>query len=422
MWTDELSVVTFVTTSEHNADVQLMIAARQVLPGPAGSSIHDGAILIEGERIARVGERAVIEPHLKTDALLLDFGDSTVLPGLINAHVHLVFEPGTDHEQRMRTVADDELLLSMAQHARQLLDGGVTTARDLGDRDGSALVLRDAVDAGRMVGPRLLIAGAPLTAVGGHCWFLGGEVSASSIGYEPAIRARVCELAASGVDVIKVMASGGQITAGGASMWERQFDAADLRVVVEEARRFGLPVAVHAHGADSIADAVAAGVNTIEHCSWMSGPGASDFRDDVADHMASAGIVACAASSGNPSALAGRVAPERLSTLFGRMRRMADHGVPVIFGDDAGLTAFDNFGQILQNWSQWGFDASEVIELATVAAARALKLEAVTGQLEPGLAADLLVVSGDPLDELDALGRVRAVFARGRLHQPASDA
>ncbi len=395
-----------------------MISAGQVLLGPARERVRDGGVLIDGDVITAVGSRAELESRLRPGAIRVDRPEGTILPGLINAHVHLAFAPGTDHEHRLRTIGDGDLSVSMARHTRELLDGGVTTARDLGDRGRLSLTLRDAIAAGDVVGPRLLAAGTPLTPPGGHCWFLGGEVDRDMAGRGSALRERVRELVAAGVDVIKVMGSGGQITASGASMWERQFDSGELCEVVDEANRAGLPVAVHAHGTDSIADAVAAGVGTVEHCSWMSGAGESDFRTEVAAAMATAGVVACSGSTGNAQALADRVGPERIAELFGRLRWMADHGVGVILGSDAGLSRFDDYGVVLRNWSDWGFDAEEVIDMATVDAAQALGLGAVTGRLRPGFAADLVLVDGDPLTDLGALTRVDAVLAQGRLHQP----
>lgn len=389
--------------------MRIVITAGRVLRGPVGEILEDAAVVVEGGVIAAVGARA--EVGASGAAVRIERPEATVLPGLINPHVHLAFEPGADHGERLRTVGDAELVLSMARHARELLDGGVTTARDLGDRGNLALGVRDAIAAGDLAGPRVLAAGTPLTVPGGHCWFLGGAVEPGELA------ARVRELAAAGVDVVKVMASGGQITAGGAAMWEPQFGAAELRTVVDEAHRAGLPVAVHAHGADSIADAVAAGADTIEHCTWMAGPGASDFRTDVAERMAAAGIVASAGSTGNGRMLAGRVPDERIAELFGRLRRMADLGVRVILGSDAGLTPFTGYGEVLRNWSDWGFGAAEIIEMATSGAADALGLGSTTGRLTPGLSADLIAVDGDPLADLTALTHVDTVIAAGRIHR-----
>jgi imidazolonepropionase-like amidohydrolase len=140
--------------------------------------------------------------------------------------------------------------------------------RDLGDRGGLAVAFREAINAGELVEPRILAATAPLTPPGGHCWFLGGEVAGAE-----QFRQRIHHNAAAGADVIKVMVSGGSMTPGGAQMWQPQFSTTELRSVVEEAHRLGLPVAAHAHGTSSIRICVDAGVDTIEHCTWLTGPG-----------------------------------------------------------------------------------------------------------------------------------------------------
>lgn len=234
-----------------------------------------------------------------------------------------------------------------------------------------------------------------------------------------AIRERIRASAAAGVDLIKVMASGGQLTAGGAAMWESQFDENDLRVIVEEAARHGLRVAAHAHGTASIVDAVAAGVATIELCSWMAGPGASDRRADIVARMAERGIVASSATTGDWRKLAERVGEQRALELLGRLKWMADLGVHVLPGTDAGLTPFDGLPATLVNFQDIGFTAAQILDMATTAAADAIGLGAETGRLAPGRAADLIVVDGDPLVDLTALARIELVVARGRPHEPA---
>jgi imidazolonepropionase-like amidohydrolase len=393
---------------------EMLISAGTVLLGPAGQRIDDGAVLVADGAIAAVGAQAELEAAAPAGTERIARPDGTLLPGLIDAHVHLVFAPGTPLEDAVSGVADDALRARAVAHLRELLDGGVTTTRDLGDRDGLTIGLRDAIGRGELPGPRLLVAGAPLTPPGGHCWFLGGEVDP---GDPQALRAAVRRRVAQRVDVVKVMASGGQSTSGGAAMWDRQFDEAALRVIVEEATAHGLPVAAHAHGPDSIADATAAGVRTVEHCSWMTGQGTSDFRDDVVAAMAARGVVACSGSAGRWQFLRDRVGPERARELFGRLRRMTDRGVSVIIGTDAGLNRFDEFGQAAANWADWGFDPATMIEMITTRAAEVLGVGAVTGRIAPGLAADLLLVRGDPSTDLSALSAVDLVVAGGRLHR-----
>lgn len=396
--------------------MQQLITAGLVLTGPAGQHLDDGAILIDGDTITAVGPRAQVEQQVTGTVRHRDHPGSTALPGLINCHVHLCFDTSTDPVGALAGAADSALLQNMAARARQLLTAGVTTARDLGDRGGLTIALRTAVTRGDTAGPRLVVAGAPLTPPGGHCWFLGGEVDGTD-----AIRAQVRRNAHRGADVIKVMASGGQLTPGSPAMWESQFSTEQLRVVVEEAAQAGLPVAAHAHGTDAIASAVAAGVSTIEHCTWMGRDGI-DRRDDVAAEMAGRGIYACAASSRNWRTLVEKAGPQRAEQIYGRLTWLAELGVPLITGTDAGLpnSVFDDFVGALELYEYLGFTPARILEMATVTSAAALGLAGHVGRLQPGCSADLLVVRGDPRAGLGALRNRQLVLARGRAHDPTS--
>jgi imidazolonepropionase-like amidohydrolase len=391
--------------------VQLVVSAAQVLTGTAGERIADGAVLVEGEKIVAVGARGDVCSRAEPGASEAAYPGGTILPGLINCHVHLAFAPGPDLVATVRAADDAQLLLAMAGRAQQLLDCGVTTARDLGDRGGLALRLRDAIAQGALAGPRILAATAPLTPPGGHCWFLGGEVDG-----EAQIRTRVRSSAEAAADVIKVMVSGGSLTPGGAAMWESQFGATEIGAVVDEAHRLGLRVAAHAHGTDSIRTAVTAGVDTIEHCTWLTGPGQFEPCEDTAARMAAGGIAVCPANSGDWQRLAGAIGEDRARQLVGRIRWMADRGVRLIAGTDAGLTPFDDFPASLQRYQEWEFSAAQIIEMATAGAASALGLADTAGRVAAGLSADLLVVAGDPLADLTALRRAELVLARGRVH------
>lgn len=253
----------------------------------------------------------------------------------------------------------------------------MTTARDLGDRGGLAVRLRDDIAAGRVPGPRLLSAGTPLTVPGGHCWFLGGEVEGAD-----AIREAVRRNAARGVDLIKVMATGGGITKGGPPIWQAQFTPQELSLIVEEARSAGLPVAAHAHGTEGIAAAVAAGVDTIEHCTWMGREG-FDVREDLVDAMAARGITVCPAASPDWRGFAERFGRERAEEMFGRLRWMAERGVHLLPGTDAGVphAVFDGFVSSLEFFEHIGLTPAEIVDLATTGAARALGIDGDTGRL-----------------------------------------
>ncbi|ANZ14882.1 amidohydrolase [Streptomyces noursei ATCC 11455] len=342
------------------------------------------------------------------------FPHSTVLPGLIDAHIHLCFDGGTDPVATLRDRDDDALLGDMTSRAEQLLSTGVTTARDLGDGSGLALQLADAIAHGSAVGPRLICAGRPLTTKGGHCWFLGGEVDGKD-----EIRDLIQRNIAAGAKVIKVMATGGGLTKGGPASWETQFTPEELAFVVQEAHQAGLPVAAHAHGADGIAAAVAAGVDTIEHCTWMTRDG-FEVREEVLAQIIDKGIFVSRTVSPQWPMLPKIFGPERAEALVAMARQVTESGVSQIAGTDAGVgrAGFDGLASSLGFHRHLGLPNSRIIEMATVDAARALGLGEVTGRIAPGYSADLLIVDGDPLLDLDALKEVRAVFASGLRHEP----
>ncbi|MZD03542.1 amidohydrolase family protein [Streptomyces sp. SID5785] len=393
----------------------MLITADRVLAGPEAHTIHDGAVLVRDGLVACVGPREEVQRCAGPDESRLVFHGATVLPGLIDAHVHLCFDAGPDPVAAFREQDDATLFAAMKERAEQLLAAGVTTVRDLGDRNGLALRLAEQTAAGETAGPRILSAGTPLTPPGGHCWFLGGEVSGTT-----AIRDLVRRNAAAGARVIKVMATGGGLTRGGAASWESQFTADDLAAVVDEAHRAGLPVAAHAHGVDGIAAAVDAGVDTIEHCSWMTPTGFA-VQEDVLARAIERGIAVCPTVSPNWRMLPQFFGAERAEALFAAVRRMVEAGARIVPGTDAGVqrAAFGGLPGSLTFYEHLGLSPHRVLAMATAESAAALGLGERTGQITTGYSADLLVVEGDPEDGLEVLEKVAAVFAAGRRHVPA---
>ncbi|MER6079251.1 amidohydrolase family protein [Streptomyces sp. NPDC001833] len=390
----------------------MLITAGRVLTG-SGTYQEDGAVLVKGDSIAEVGPRAQLTERAGPDGLHLAFPDATVVPGLIDAHVHLVFDGSADPLAALRESDDDALLAGMRQRAEQLVSSGVTTVRDLGDRNHLALRLNEEIEQRRAPGPRIVSAGTPLTVPGGHCHFLGGEVTG-----EAAVRDLVHRNLAAGARVIKVMASGGGLTKDGPKSWQPQFSAGELRALVDEAHQAGVPVAAHAHSAAGIAASVDAGVDTIEHCTWMTEDGFAP-RQEVLKKIVEQGIAVCPAVSPHWQMAARIFGEERTKVLFGQVREMAEAGVRLIAGTDAGVqrTGFDGtLAGALGFYAHLGMPNDQVLDMATADAADALGIGGSTGRIKPGLSADLLVVDGDPLSDLSALKKIRAVVAAGQVH------
>lgn len=391
----------------------MLITAGRILAGD--TAVTDGAALVRDGIITAVGPRADVEAQADSGEPRQSFPDSTLLPGLIDAHVHLVFDAGADPVTTMQEASDKDLLEGMRKRADQLLATGVTTARDLGDRGGLALRLAQEIAAGVSTGPRIIGAGAPVTPPGGHCWFLGGEVSTAD-----EARALVRRNVADGAKVVKVMAGGGGLTKGGAPSWKSQFGAEELAVVVEEAHQAGLKVAAHAHGTDAITDAVAAGVDTIEHCTWMTEDG-FDLREDVLAQIVEKGIYVCPAVSPHWRMLPRFFGEEKAAAMFALVQRMAESGARLIAGTDAGVqrAGFDGIVGALGFYEHLGVSRDRILAMATTEAAAALGVGDQTGRIAPGYSADLLLVDGNPLEDLSALSAVRAVFTNGRQHHAA---
>ncbi|MFI1013053.1 amidohydrolase family protein [Streptomyces sp. NPDC020965] len=386
----------------------MLITAARVLAGP-GTYLFDGAVLIEGEKIVAVGPRGEVEPQAPAGTPRLDFPGGTVLPGLIDAHVHLSFDGGADPVAALAEQDDTALFSAMRTRAAQLVASGVTTVRDLGDRGGLALRLEREIASGTAPGPRIISAAVPVTPPGGHCHFLGGEVS----GVEE-IRALVKRNVAAGARVIKVMETGGGLTKDGSKSWETQFSAEELAALVAEAHEAGLPVAAHAHGTDGIAAAVQAGVDTLEHCTWMTADG-FDLRQDVLEQIITQGIHVCPTISQHWPMLPRIFGAERAEAMFGLIRQMAGAGVKLVAGTDAGVqrTGFTGIADSLAFYEHLGLDRGRILDMATGEAANALGVGGTTGQITAGYSADLLVVEGDPLADLSHLKQVTAVIARG---------
>ncbi|GIH73421.1 metal-dependent hydrolase family protein [Sphaerimonospora thailandensis] len=380
--------------------------ADRLITGDRGICIRDGGVLVDGRLIRWAGPDREVPRRLRRESKHVELGPLTLLPGLIDSHVHLALDGAPGAMDRMRAASDDELYALMLRSAAQLLSAGVTTARDLGAPGGLGVRVRDAIRSGLAPGPELVVSGVPLTVPGGHCWFMGG----ARVG-EQALRQAVREQARTGVDVIKVMATGGALTQGSAS-WQGQFTERELEAVVDEATRAGLPVAAHAHGAEGIAASLRAGVHTIEHCSFLDASGRIVPDQGLILRLAASGVHVCPTISVRFTERWDRQGPDRVPALLALYRR----GVAVVAGTDAGTDGAPHHAYVegLVGMARLGLPPAEILEAATTRAARALRVETLTGRIATGLRADLIAVEGDPLRDVTALRALRLVVTTGQ--------
>ncbi|HEX2073406.1 MAG TPA: amidohydrolase family protein [Geodermatophilus sp.] len=386
-----------------------LYTADRVWPGGSFAVLEAGAVLVHGAQIAWVGRAGDVTDDLLGPAEVRPLGDVTLLPGLIDSHVHLGFDGGAEPVARMQAESDAEQLLLMSASARRLLSVGVTTARDLGARGYLDVVLRDAIAAGTVRGPRLLTSGAPLTVTGGHCWFMGAECDG-----EAEVRRMVRTHHKHGVDQLKVMSTGGFMTTGSAP-WFAQFTAEELAAVVDEAHRVGKRVAAHAHGVEGISRSLRAGVDTLEHCTFVHPDGHYEVVPALVDRIAASGTAVCPTISARFPRTR-----EQIPGLADSPEALVRAGVRLIAGTDAGIphTPHHTFPDALQAMAGIGMTSLQVLSAATTEAADVLGLAEVTGRLAPGLDADLVAVEGDPRTDLAALCRLRLVVARGEPFTP----
>jgi imidazolonepropionase-like amidohydrolase len=369
--------------------------------------VFDGTTMIANPTVAMDGDKVVATGMNPPDAHVIDLGDVTLLPGMIDVHVHLAFDASRDPVGALAARTRDEVLASMVEAGRRNLRGGVTTVRDLGDPDFLSLELR-----GREDLPTIVAAGPPITTPGGHCHFLGGATKQT----EAAVRAAVRQRAERGCDVVKIMASGGTLTPG--SLQHRtQFEVAELRAAVDEAHRNGLPVVAHAHAAQAIANALAAEVDGLEHVSFWSEDGVDD-RPDLLE-LITKRQVAVGASIGMAAPAGTKPPPEvmaRVPLITATYSRLIKAGALVVAGTDAGIgppKAHPSLPNAVPQLVGLGMTPLEALRSVTSVAAKVCGLGSRKGRLAPGFDADLVAVTGDPTTTPTAIHNVQAVYRGG---------
>jgi len=416
-------------------DIRLAITGAQLITASDSTPVPVATVLIgaDGRIVAAGPSQAVPVP---ADAPTLSVNGMTLLPGLIDGHVHITWDKtlytaysSKDYTTRLLLRDPERQLVRAAQYAQMALAAGVTTLRDCGADDFTVLALRDAIASGQFLGPRILACGRPITTTAGHIYSDWGVDTADEI------RKAIRSLAGRGVDFIKLIVSGGTTTPG-TNITRSQYTLEEVRVAVEEAHRLGFQVVSHAISTDSIRLAAEAGVDTIEHCSWIGVDPRTTVTDPIAvEWMARNSVRVDHAIIPRPYLFpdesgGDRTADEEwwfnmLKVRWPFLHYMRTQGVTLFLGTDAafglwpGTECWPGFQEmaraveILVRWAD--FTPMDAILAATREAARALRLDHEVGTVAAGKRADLILLADDPLKNIRALRRPEMVFRDGRL-------
>ncbi len=398
-----------------------IIHAGRLIADPSRPAAGPSTITIVDGRIRSV-ESGLVPPP--AGARLIDLSSRTVLPGLIDLHVHLSGDPGGDFRDEAVDTNEYATIVGV-KNARTTLRAGFTTVRDLGSAPQVGFALARGVREGLVPGPRIIASGPAVSIIGGHGDVSGfrPEVVAALAGNNTCTGAvqcaeRVRQFSRAGAQVIKFTATGGVLSQQARGL-EAHFTDEEMRAIVSTAHSLGLRVAAHAHGARGIEAAARAGVDSIEHGTFADRAAIAAMRANnvafVPTLMAYTGIREGLAQNRFTPPVAAKVR-ETLALLGQAARAARAAGVPVLFGTDAAVYEHGrNAPEFAMLVELVGMSPAEAIASATTGAARLLDLENEIGRIAPGFSADLIAVSGDPLADVRALERVEFVMARGRV-------
>lgn len=399
--------------------MKLLLKADRLIDGTGADPVPNAAVLIEDGRIAQIAAADAV-PLAPDDAVdVIEVSGGSIMPGFIEMHSHIHCSAELDAYTHITTESDEVFLMRAVGAVRAALASGVTTMRDLGARNQVAFPIKQAIDDGIIPGPRLIVAGTPITTTGGHCNSFGTEADTTA----DVVRA-VRQQFKLGAGYIKIMATGGGFTPG-TNVRAPQYSAETLKAAVQDAERLGLRVAAHCHASAGVRNCVEAGVHNLIHCSWLAEDPQQmyDYDPADADMIAEKGIWV------DPT-----LALNRLNRLRGKqtggsamsdpqrrfeiLRDMWDRGVKFVTGMDSGMTnaRFGDFAYIPQVMvEEMWITPMEAIICATQTSAECLGIAHETGTLEAGKSADVVIVEGDPSADITALHNVDTIVAQGRV-------
>lgn len=349
------------------------------------------------------------------------------MPGLIDCHTHTNMPGNGRTGDEVSHDSDDVRLLRSAYNVRRALESGVTTVCDCGAWNRTAFSLKDGIREGTVKGPRVLVAGRPVTVTGGHLWHMGGEADGPD-----QVRQRVRQLIKEGADLIKLVASGGSTATS--DPYRPSLSVGELRAAIEEAHNRNRPAVAHCRSTVSINNALDAGIDSVFHCAFYEPDASYRFDEATAERLASSGVPV------NPTLALGRTRRAQLreklelegltteeadilhrseegeKTRMEQFGRLIDMGVKMIGGSDCGWGTypFGDFQGELIALRDAGLSPTQAIQAGTGDAAKLMRISDVSGTIKPDKAADLLLVEGDPSQDLAALRRVLGVYYDGR--------
>ncbi|WP_411291342.1 amidohydrolase family protein [Sphingorhabdus sp.] len=406
-------------------DQVTVIHAGQLLDRPGSAPRGPSTVIIRNGKVAEILTGFQSGP---AGATLIDLKDRFVLPGLIDSHVHLDSDAGGDAALIERvTDSPARAAYRAAGNAKKTLMAGFTTVRNLGDDSGATLALRDAVAAGELPGPRIIDAGRAISTTSGHMdsTLSVAEDLHGSIGQEnlcngvESCREAVRKQIRRGVDVIKIATTGGVNSRIGSGLGRQIFDD-EVKALVDTAHLYGKKVAVHAHGDDGINAALAVGADSIEHGTMLTDESIKLFKSAGAYYVPTLSTVNgyLERLAANPNAYPPDVLAKvkwRIGVTGKSLAKAYPAGVKIAFGTDAGVSKHGKNADEFELMVKHGMPASAAIQAATMNAATLLGIDKEVGSLEPGKAADLIAVAGDPIADITVLKSVRFVMKDGRV-------
>lgn len=418
-------IAALLASTAASAETYAVQAGRLIVDAAQGAR-GESTVIVENGKIARI-ENGFVAPQ---GAIVVDQRDKTVMPGMTDVHVHLTGTSGQPwYNGFTRKYSNPYRATVGLTHALEMAQGGFTTVRDLGGDTSTVIAVRDAVSEGSFRGPRIKVAGAPLSIIGGHADEATGlppelAEAVNEVHLNPSVctGAEECQkvvrqLAADGVDWIKIMATGGVLDPGTRGL-EQHFTDEEMKAICDMAHFMGLKVAAHAHGARGIDAAVRAGVDSIEHGTFIDGTGIKDMKARgtyyVATLMAFSGV-ANALGKGIMTPASEAKTRETLG-VWGKGLNMAYRGgVNIALGTDSAVAPHTMANHEVELMvTKGGMTPRDALIAATKGGPALMGLSSVTGTLDPGKSADLIAVEGDPLTDPTAVQHVDYVMVEGK--------